>query len=293
MGYLDIDNLYKAQDILMFKECYAMEKIHGTSAHVRFDPNNNGGQVSFFSGGCSHEEFIKLFDKAKLETLFRDKGLTAVTFIYGEAYGGKLQGMRKTYGADLKFAAFEVKIGDSWLNVVKAQGFVSSLGLEFVHYIQISTTLEAIDKERDADSVQAVRNGMGEGHPREGIVLRPLEEFTKNNGARVISKHKRDEFIETATPRKILDPAALKVLSDARAIATEWVTGERLNHILTKGIAEAKIENTGKVISLMVDDIVREAKGEIADSSEVRKEIAKATALLFKNTLKSNIRKEE
>ena len=289
MGYLDIDNLYKAQDILMFKECYAMEKIHGTSAHIRFDPNSNGGQVSFFSGGCSHEEFIKLFDKPKLETLFRDKGLSAVTFIYGEAYGGKLQGMRKTYGANLKFVTFEVKIGDSWLNLIKAQMFIESLGLEFVYYKQIPTTLEAIDKERDADSVQAVRNGMGEGHPREGIVLRPLDEFTKNNGERVISKHKRDEFMETATPRKILDPTALKVLSDAKAIATEWVTGERLNHILTKGTVETKIENTGKVISLMVDDIVREAKGEIVDSSEVRKEIAKATAVLFKDLLKNKL----
>ena len=289
MGYLDIDNLYKAQDILMFKECYAMEKIHGTSAHVRFDPNNNGGQVFFFSGGCSHEEFIKLFDKTKLETIFRDKGLSAVTFIYGEAYGGKLQGMRKTYGADLKFVAFEVKIGDSWLNVIKAHNLVDSLGLEFVHYVQIPTTLEAIDKERDADSVQAVRNGTGEGHPREGIVLRPLEEFTKNNGERVISKHKRDEVRETATPRKILDPAQLQVLSDAKAIATEWVTEERLNHILTKGLVEAQIENTGKIISLMVDDIIREANGEIIDSPEVRKEVAKATAVLFKDLLKNKL----
>jgi hypothetical protein len=29
MGYLHIDNLYKNVDILLFKECYAMEKIHG------------------------------------------------------------------------------------------------------------------------------------------------------------------------------------------------------------------------------------------------------------------------
>jgi hypothetical protein len=30
MGYLHIDNLYKSQDILLFKRCYALEKIHGT-----------------------------------------------------------------------------------------------------------------------------------------------------------------------------------------------------------------------------------------------------------------------
>ncbi len=29
MGYMHIDNLYKDQTILMFRECYALEKIHG------------------------------------------------------------------------------------------------------------------------------------------------------------------------------------------------------------------------------------------------------------------------
>ena len=29
MSYMDMDNLYKNQDILMFKECYALEKLHG------------------------------------------------------------------------------------------------------------------------------------------------------------------------------------------------------------------------------------------------------------------------
>ena len=29
MGYQHIDNLYKNQSILMFRECYALEKIHG------------------------------------------------------------------------------------------------------------------------------------------------------------------------------------------------------------------------------------------------------------------------
>ena len=47
MGYLHIPNLYKAQEILMFKRCYALEKIHGTSAHIAWD----GNHIRFFSGG--------------------------------------------------------------------------------------------------------------------------------------------------------------------------------------------------------------------------------------------------
>jgi hypothetical protein len=48
-----------------------------------------------------------------------------------------------------------------------------------------------------------------------------------------------------------------------------------------------KIENTGQIIALMTDDIIREAAGEIVDSPSARKEIARQTALLFKERLKN------
>ena len=34
MGYLEIKNLYADARVLGFKEVYALEKIHGTSANV-------------------------------------------------------------------------------------------------------------------------------------------------------------------------------------------------------------------------------------------------------------------
>jgi hypothetical protein len=68
--------------------------------------------------------------------------------------------MRKTYGDKLRFVAFEVKIGDKWLNVPSAESIVTSFGLDFVPYEKIPTTIEslkcvarhaitAIGKERD------------------------------------------------------------------------------------------------------------------------------------------------
>ncbi len=282
MAYLDIENLYKNQTILLFKECYAMEKIHGTSAHITYKE----GQLTFFSGGGKYETFVALFDQDKLKTQFDDMALgDKSVIIYGEFYGGKLQGMSNTYGPNQKFVAFDVNINDVWLNVPKAEQITKSMGLEFVHYTIIPTTLEAIDFERGTDSIQAIRNGTGT-HMREGIVLRPIEEMTTNNGERVIAKHKRDEFKETKTTRKIDDPTKLAVLSEAKLIADEWVTYERLNHILTKGMIESKIENTGTIIKLMIDDIIREANTEIIDSPESRKEIGKLTAIMFKNYLK-------
>jgi len=294
MSYYSIDNLYKNQQILLFREVYAMEKIHGTSSHLSYTPPQplpadesvvSSSRLTFFAGGGKYETFIELFDAGAIRTKLDEIAPpNKKVHVYGEFYGGKMQGMRKVYGDKQKFVAFEVKIGDTWLNVPNAEDICNKLGIEFVHYKRIPTTLEAIDAERDAPSEQAVRNGMGEHH-REGIVLRPIEEVVLNSGKRVIAKHKRDEYKETKAPRQI-SPEKLKVIENAKVIANEWVTQERLNHILTKGVVEATIENTGKIIALMTDDILREAEGEIVDSPDARKQIGRLTALMFKDYLK-------
>jgi len=281
MGYQHIDNLYKNMDILIFKECYALEKVHGTSAHVRWKE----GEISFFSGGSKHESFVALFDKDVLRAGFEAIGQDLVV-VYGEAYGGKCQGMSGTYGKALCFTAFEVMIGDSWLVVPAAESLVvERLGLEFMPYFRISTTLDAINAERDADSVIAARRGMGSGHMREGVVLRPLVELKKSNGSRIVSKHKRDEFRETKTPREV-DPEKMKVLADAQAIADEWVTDMRLAHVLDSLGGDIGMERTGDVLRAMVEDITRESEGEAEIGKDARKAISRKTAAMFKTKLR-------
>ena len=279
MAYRDIDNLYKNQDILMFNECYALEKIHGTSAHVSFKVD---GSIGFFAGGCSHTEFLKLFNEEQLKTRYNETIIPpAQVIVYGEAYGSKLMKMRATYGDSLRFVAFEVKIGDCWLNVPNAAQVALGLGFEFVHFERIPATIEAINKQRDAPSVQAKRNGITEDKPREGIVLHPIEEFTKNNGNRIIAKHKRDEFMETSTPREV-SPERLRLLKEAKAIAEEWVTPMRLVHVADKAHLEIAVGNIGRIIPLMTEDILKESISEIMDSQDARKEIGRQTALLVK-----------
>lgn len=292
MGYLHIDNLYKNQEVLLFRECFALEKIHGTSAHVAWKVpacSDAPPHLSFFSGGEKHDRFVALFDQAALTEKFLQMGCQHDILVYGEAYGGSQQGMSKTYGDKLKFIVFDVQIGDSWLTVPKAEAVAKSLGLEFVDYKQVPTTLEALDAERDASSVQAVRNGISEPRPREGIVIRPLVEVTKNNGARIIAKHKGEAFQETAKPRKVVDPAQLEVLTKAREIADEWVTPMRLQHILGKR-QETGMEHTREIIDSMLEDVEREAAGEVVLSQEAKRAIAQATAKLFHDSLKTKMR---
>ncbi len=301
MGYLHIENLYKNQEILLFKECYAMEKIHGTSAHIgvwytKWDPTKQYtvNDITFFSGGEKPENFIKLFDGERLIAKLIELNLVSIT-IFGEAYGGKCQGMSGTYGKELKFIAFDVKIGDNWLDVPRAEEICKQLGIEFVHYEKVPTDLEVLDKLASANSIQAQRNEMGE-KLREGIVLRPLIEVKKNNGDRIIAKHKNAEFAERVSQPKLvkLTQDKLEVLKDAEKIADEWVTMMRLKHVIDKIEAEVKlgigIEMTKEVITGMIEDITREAKGEIIDNKVVRTLIGKRTATLFKQYLNDRMR---
>jgi hypothetical protein len=289
MGYLHIKNLYANKNILLFKECYALEKIHGSSAHVSYDSEKpEGQQLYFFSGGAKHEEFVKLFNQEELLEKIKGIGYTKFT-IYGEAYGGKMQKMAGTYGPTLKFVAFDVWVAERWLEVPRAEQYAVNLGLEFVHYKRIPATVEALDAERDAFSVQAIRNGCGGDKLREGIVARPLMEFSygTDENSRIICKHKRDEFRETKSVRTVESEEKQRVLEGVALIVDEWVTPMRLEHVLGKmGETESiSIERTKDVITKMTEDILRESDGEVIDTMPLRKEIGNRTAKLFKQHL--------
>jgi hypothetical protein len=283
MGYLKIGNLYKDQRILLFKEVYCLEKVHGTSAHVSW----RDGQLHFFSGGERLDPFTALFDRAALTAGFETLGCKEVT-VYGEAYGGKCQGMRETYGDKLAFIAFDVKIGESWLDVPNMAQVCAGLGLEVVPWEKTTTDIPVLDELRDRFSEVAVRRGCGSGRLREGVVLRPLIELVTNNGERLICKHKGAAFEERTSPPKVEDPDKLVVLANSTAVADEWCNEMRLSHVLDKLQPDGKvldITNTKQVIEAMVEDVLREAKGEIVESKETKAAIGRKAAQLFKARL--------
>jgi uncharacterized protein YutD len=277
MGYMHIDNLYKNVEILMFKECYALEKIHGTSAHVSWKQN----QLHLSPGGELMENFRTCFDETDLQKRLSEQFTDVHVVIYGEAYGGLQQAMSGTYGDETKFVVFDVTIDGLWLSVPNAHDVATKLGLEFVDYVKCTTDIETLNAERDKPSTQAIRNGCGNDKLREGVVLRPLIELRKNNNSRIVCKHKRDEFRETKTPRLLTDDE-LKVLEDAKEIADEWVTRMRLSHVLDKLNNPNDERLTGTVIKAMVEDVKREAEGEIVISKEALKEIGKLTSKLYR-----------
>lgn len=286
MGYAHIDNLYRpeAQQILLFKRVYALEKVHGTSAHVSWTK----GVLHFFSGGEKHENFVKLFDHDKLAEAFRAEGLEEC-IVFGEAYGGKMQGMSKVYGPKLRFIAFDVLVGKSWLSVPAAAALARKLGFDFVPYELVTTDIETLDAERDKPSLVSINNGLVDGatydsSKREGVVLRPPFEVRTNCGARVCAKHKRAEFCERKTPQKV-DEKQREVLEQADAIADEWVTEMRLTHVLDKLGNPNTFDAIPAVVSAMVEDVIREASGEIVDSKPARRAISTKAVALYKRRI--------
>lgn len=288
MGYLSIDNLYKNQTILLDSECYALEKVHGTSAHVSWKDN----VLTFFSGGEKHDRFVGIFDLPELVRRFEAFGSNSVT-VYGEAYGGKQQAMSGTYGPDLKFIVFDVKLDGVWLDVPTMADVASLLGFEVVPWERTSTFLATLDAIRDRPSEVAIRRGCGPDRVREGVVLRPIVEVDDRRGNRVIAKHKGDAFKETKTPRKVVDPSQAIVLREANAIAEEWVTEMRLEHVLGKLKSDgllpevANVEHTRVVLDGMLADVYREGAGEIVESKEASSAICRRTAQMFKQRVKN------
>jgi hypothetical protein len=71
MGYRHIENLYKNKMILMFKECYAMEKIHGClkkGTLIKLSAGEERPIEKIKAGDCvvSFEEKTKNFVKAEV-----------------------------------------------------------------------------------------------------------------------------------------------------------------------------------------------------------------------------------
>lgn len=293
MGYAHIANLYRHPMMLeLFRQLIALEKVHGTSAHVSYKAaqGTEPEKIIYFSGGEKYDNFVKLFDEEALLTKFREYGCSEAT-IYGEAYGGKCQAMSATYGKELKFIAFDVHMSDKWLNIESAQRFVEHMGLEFVPWRIVPATVEAVDAERDRPSEVAERRGCGADKKREGVVLRPVVELQDSQGGRMVAKHKRADFEERRNPPKV--GVVREVLAKAEAVAYEWVVLERLRHVLDKLPQGISVESTKTVIEAMIEDVIREAGPEIVDSPQVRRAIGVTTAKMFKEHLAHQLKDKE
>jgi hypothetical protein len=210
--------------------------------------------------------------------------------IHGEGYGGKQQGMSKTYGNDLKFIVFDIFVTDTnnssnFLDIPQAENIATQLGFEFVHYVKGPNTPEWIEEQANNESIQAIRNGMGHNKPREGIVIRPIFENCFPDETRAIVKHKNSEFWEIKSPRPLGEK--IIVIEEADKIVDEWVTEQRFYHVIdrvlqNKHTKELEKRDIKQIMELMIEDVQRESEGEIIWSDLVGKKIRRMTGIMIK-----------
>ncbi|BCS82761.1 ligase 2 [Cotonvirus japonicus] len=293
MGYMHILSLYKCPKFFeLFPEVYCMEKIHGTSTWIKYI---RGQPLHFHSGGESGPAFKSIFDEQFIHTKLNELAINnnwSVIKVHGEGYGGKQQGMRKTYGDQLKFIVFDVyvenvnpEVKPKFLDIPEAEEFTHCLDLEFVDYVRGPNTPDWIEEQSNRFSVQAVRNGLGSDRPREGVVVRPITESVMANGDRAIGKHKNADFWEIKTRRPLGE--RLKVVESVQEIVEDWVTDQRFNHVVDRVLQQKTIKLLEKsdikiLLNFMVEDVQRESEGEVIWTDALVKAIRKKTAVMFK-----------
>lgn len=325
MGYLHILNLFARKQILNNKELFAQEKIHGTSAHITLQLENDKLRIDYSSGGAAGVPFksvidaqLNLVEAEKLVRAWKDhyRKLT----IYGEAFGGKLNQMRSTYGDSLHFWAFDLKwtmpetFGlppaveglpapteevtlpgkEGWFDVDDAQAIVRSLNINFIEVVKTTNDILELDRLRDLPSVIAAHVFPSGDKRNEGIVIKTRID---GQGQRDEAKHKQGWASEKGVAATI-DPERQTRIEQGQAYAKEWVNMMRVEHVAGHILRDLPPERakvlTLRDIPLFIPEIVKDVRQEAEESKtplplmeEVDKAIAKEGVRLFTEWVKA------
>lgn len=169
------------------------EKVDGTNVRVMWD----GERVAF--GGKTdnasmpvpllqalhaifpHEKFTHYYDA--------EQSVAPAMCLYGEGYGGKIQGGGK-YSPTPDFVLFDVKIAGLWLTREAVADVAARLGCQSVPIVMVGTLHDAVRRVADATGL---RSNWGD-FVAEGVVGRPATELLDRRGNRIIVKIKHRDM---------------------------------------------------------------------------------------------------
>lgn len=168
------------------------EKIDGTNVRVHWDGHN-----VIFGGRTDNAQMPtpliqtlnKLFLGVTNEEIFEQKfGANTVT-LYGEGYGGKIQG-GGAYTKEQEFILFDVCVGDTFLKREDVEEIAKNFNLKVVPIILKGTIQEAVDyvKSKPMSTISQ------EPKESEGLVGTPAVRITDFRGNRIIVKVKVCDF---------------------------------------------------------------------------------------------------
>jgi len=190
-----VTNVFKNKYINMLKDIdwVCTEKIDGTNTRVIW----NGDGTYEIKGRNDTADIDKrlLTNLSKMMEnrihLFTEVFGDTPVCLYGEGYGGRIQGNKFKYQSHEKFICFDILIGDKYVDFDTLLNLCNRLQIEMVPIIE--------DVKKMSDIVEYVKNGFKsvisvEDKNAEGIVARPMYTLYVNNGDRIIIKIKTKDF---------------------------------------------------------------------------------------------------
>lgn len=197
--YTDIENLRNFPEVLApGEEVVVSEKIHGTNARIgwvegdllagshglqrkRPEPGEMATNTYWFPATLEPVRSL-------LEEL-RQQG-HAVAILYGEVYGSRVQSLHYGRRDGLGFAAFDVLVGEHYLDYDDFAALCGRHGVATVPLLWRGP----FSLERIAELSRG-RTTLADDHIREGVVVRPAAERFDSQVGRVILKYLSDDYL--------------------------------------------------------------------------------------------------
>lgn len=200
--YTSIENLRNFPTVLQEGEPVVVsEKIHGTNCRVgiiegefmagshavrRKDPGEEARAANTYWFPLTKHGVAELL--ADLQA----HGQRSV-ILFGEVYGSKIQSLH--YGEKngaIGFRAFDLMVDGKYLDHVNFLSLCEDYGIETVPYLgAFPFSLDAV-KNVSGGKTTLIE---GDGHIREGVVVKPLTERTDPKIGRVVLKYLSDEYL--------------------------------------------------------------------------------------------------
>ena len=185
---------FRNDDFEYLKDCPWLftEKVDGTNIRVFWD----GYKVHF--GGRTDNAQIPPNLMSRLETLFggeKNEQILEQVFgckevlLFGEGYGGKIQG-RGRYPNDEDFILFDVFIDGVFLRYIDVRNVAAQLGITVVPIFSYGATFEEVIKFM---KYKKPKSFLGDC-PMEGLIGTPLTGLRDRLGNRIIVKIKACDF---------------------------------------------------------------------------------------------------
>lgn len=198
--------------------------------------------------------------------------------VYGEIYGFKCSDLHYGMtGSEVRLFA-DVNINGVWLDYEEAILFIGGTLFPERPVADVLVPIlyrgspdpVRLKQLRDQPSDRAMRAG-GQTQVSEGIVIRPTtERFSEISKDRLIAKYKSPLYEERKSLRDA-DPAVLPTYVTAYDLLADFVTEERIRHVLAKAAASGTtIEKKNMRVfgDLLFADIQKESVGEWPPGSE-------------------------